>query len=72
MTNLVCQHGQLARSCELCEKDAEIAALRNALQVLMSAPFDYPDDEFQQEALASAMSMANSLLNRRAADAGEK
>ena len=27
MTNQ-CEHGQLARVCELCEKDAEIAALR--------------------------------------------
>lgn len=28
MTSLTCPHGQLARSCELCEKDAEIAALK--------------------------------------------
>ena len=26
-----CQHGQLARVCELCEKDAEIATLRQYL-----------------------------------------
>lgn len=30
MTNQ-CQHGQLARVCELCEKDAEIATLRQYL-----------------------------------------
>lgn len=30
MTNQ-CEHGQLARVCELCEKDAEIAALRQYL-----------------------------------------
>lgn len=27
----VCQHGSLDRKCELCERDAEIAALRAAL-----------------------------------------
>ena len=30
MTNQ-CQHGQLARVCELCDKDAEIAQLREYL-----------------------------------------
>lgn len=32
--------------------------------MLMSAPFDYPDDEYQQDKLANALSYANTLLNQ--------
>lgn len=28
---LVCAHGQLGRSCEICERDARIARMRQAL-----------------------------------------
>lgn len=32
-----CKHGNLARSCELCEKDARIAALESALKTAEEA-----------------------------------
>ena len=49
---------------KLVESQAREAKLREALKVLMSAPFDYPDDEYQQDKLAAAMSNANKLLNK--------
>ena len=33
----VCAHGSLARKCELCDRDAEIAALRAALAQALQA-----------------------------------
>jgi hypothetical protein len=33
----VCEHGQLARSCEICEKDQEIAELRQQLEEMTKA-----------------------------------
>ena len=48
----------------LAESQAREAKLREALKVLMSAPFDYPDDEYQQDELAKAMYEANNLLNQ--------
>jgi hypothetical protein len=34
---LICQHGSLRRSCEICDRDAEIAQLREAVRLLLSA-----------------------------------
>ena len=33
-TGAVCTHGQLARQCQLCEKDAEIERLRKEVEEL--------------------------------------
>ena len=57
---------------KLVESQAREAKLRDALKVLMSAPFDYPDDEYQQDKLAAAMSDANKLLNQPHEDAALK
>ena len=57
---------------KLVESQAREAKLRDALKVLMSAPFDYPDDEYQQDKLAAAMSDANKLLNKHHDDTALK
>jgi len=43
MTNQ-CEHGQLARVCALCEKDAEIARLRERISVLETACLGLTED----------------------------
>ena len=53
MTAPVCPHGSLARSCEVCERDAEIAALRAQLAEAgrerdhVRAPFDMLQTEVE-------------------------
>jgi hypothetical protein len=41
MTELgrVCEHGRLARQCEICERDREIARLREALERIAAEPY---------------------------------
>lgn len=39
-----CEHGQLARVCELCEKDAEIAQLRQYLDTAQRRASDLGDE----------------------------
>lgn len=63
---------EMALRDKLAECEAREAKLRDALKVLMSSPFDYPDDEYQQDKLAAAMSDANKLLNQPHEDAALK
>ena len=39
-----CQHGQLARSCEMCERDSEIARLSAALNKIAEISDHAPGD----------------------------
>ena len=49
---MICTHGQLARQCELCDKDREIAQLRAAAEearrVLEEVAFDLATDQLAQ------------------------
>ena len=60
MTNQ-CEHGQLARVCELCAKDAEIAALR---EVVDAARRLVEHADFQLGGILSADSKAKDIPSK--------
>lgn len=60
MTN-ECTHGQLARSCEICEKDARIAELEKALRMFTDACEKSPPVELINH-ISAACEHAKSVL----------